>query len=210
MTNLVLIDESYKNIDLIISRYVFGHVIIPEKNIKEFEIWIKNNIENDKLRFSNKEKMHFSELTTTQQDVLVEKISKMPITCKLYITYINNYSSIKQKLLQLDLLINSIRHHQNNKPNSKYLIEESSEQYTNIKKYLPRFDISIKPFSNYKSLLIPDVMLGVFCSYLDKNQDKRQNDINKWHTLIYNQIRLEVIDFQPKIKLFLSRDKKII
>jgi hypothetical protein len=124
--DIVLIDESYSTIDYVLGRYTFAHVIIPEECISEFENWLKKNVDNDKLRFLLKGKLHFSELTTAQEDFLIEKICKMPLTCKLYITYFNTLSSDDYKNIKLDLLIRSIKHHQLNKPNSKYIVEKAT------------------------------------------------------------------------------------
>lgn len=210
MGDLVLVDESYKETDYVIARYMFGHVIISEKEISNFEEWLTESIDKDKLRFTIRGKMHFSDLTYAQKDILVEKISKIPLTFKVYVTYINRFAEIiDRKKMKSELLSYSIRHQELNAPNSKYIIEEASE-YKNIRRRLPSFDLEIKPAQEYRALLIPDIMLGVFGSFLDRDNSRQMSDIDKWHTLIYNQIRLETFEIKPKTKLFLSRDKKIV
>jgi len=208
MSSLVLIDESYKNLDKITTRYSIGHAILNEGIALEFHEWVAGVVESDHLRFDATRKLHFTELSPAQRDRLVEKICKLPITFKVYVTYVNRAASSSTNT-KLDLLAGSVRHHERNKPRSKYIVEDASE-YRSVHRVLPDIDIESVNFPDNKALLLPDVLLGVFCGFLDVQDPKKSTDIIKWHTLIYNQIRLEVIDYQPKDKLFLTRDRKLI
>lgn len=211
MNNIVLIDESIKAMDKACVRYVYGHVITNQEVIDEFEIWVRENVEYDTLRFSLTDKMHFTSLSQIQRNILVEKISKLPITFKVYVTYVNKAAIRDATELKIGLLGNSIHHHEQNKPNSKYIVEQAQEYGDLTIKFSGLNTVTI-PFSERKALLLPDILLGVFCGFLDTENkspaDSREYEV--WHTLIFNQIRLEVIDFQPKKRRYLRRSNKIV
>lgn len=208
MSSLVLIDESIKEVDKACTRYAFGHVIIDSDTASDFEQWLADNVESDTLRFSLKGKLHFTELSPAQRHILVEKISKLPITFKVYVTYVSRNALPDVSATKKGLLTRSMLHHEKNKPNSEYIVEQSDE-YKTLPAQLKNLKVSTVAFPDMKALLLPDVLLGVFCGFLDIQNPAQSTDMITWHTLIYNQIRLEVIDFQPKARQYLRRGDKI-
>jgi hypothetical protein len=152
----VLIDESAKQIDQVCMRFSYGHTLMEPRTIKEFEDWVTQEIESDKLRFNLSSKLHFTSLSTSQKTILVEKISKLPITFKVYITYSNtinaNLGAIKYELLK-----KSILHHASIQPGMSFKIEDSTD-YRGLSKALPRHDTELMDAKDHKSFLIPDVL----------------------------------------------------
>ena len=206
MSTKVLIDESYRDLDQVCRRYIVGHVIISDEAIKEFEDWFNKNVVGDSVRFQLETKFHFTSLSTAQRDTVVEHICKLPITFKVYTSYTLKSSS--SSTLKAELLKESIEHHEMNSPKSSYVVEHASE-YDGIEKQLPQVEIVLRTPRQRPALLIPDILLGVFGGFLDTSDRTRSTDILKWHKLVYNQIRLEVFDFRPSEKQFLSRENKL-
>lgn len=203
----ILIDESEKQIDQVCTRYSYGHTMIDEETIKEFEDWVIQEVEGDKLRFSLNSKLHFTSLSPAQKTILIEKISKLPITFKIYVSY-RNTVGCNLDAIKYDLLKKSILHHASIQPEIPFKIEKATE-YSSIYTDLPQTDTELLDAKDHKSFLIPDVLLGVVCGFLDIQDRSRSSDALLWYELIYNQIRLEVISFDDSKPMYLTRANKL-
>jgi len=164
-------------------------------------------VEGDKLRFNLGSKLHFTGLSPAQKTILIEKISKLPITFKIYVAY-QNTIGCNLDAIKYDLLKKSILHHASIQPGLLFKIEKATE-YSNISKDLPQLDTELLDAKDHKSFLIPDVLLGVVCGFLDIQDRSRSSDALFWYELIYNQIRLEVISFDDAKPLYLTRANKL-
>lgn len=203
----ILIDESIKQIDQVCTRYAYGHVQINQQTIDDFDRWAKENVLQDNLRFDMKAKLHFTSLSTSQKSFLVEKISKLPISFKVYVSYVNSIAESGDDT-KYNLLKRSILHHSTLQPKSSFGIEKA-EEYRHLVRDLPQVQATLLEAKGNTSLLVADVLLGVYCGFLDIRERNRSSDQLLWHQLIYNQIRLEVIEFSAHKPLYLARANKL-
>lgn len=195
---IILIDENVKQIDKKVTRVSFCFVEVDDKNILNGIRKFVDSIRNDPIRFGGVDKIHFSSMAEAQRQSVIEYISKINITAKIFIYYCYGISEHDAKLQSVENAISNVQHiHKGKKLDIK--LEEASEYKSSpiAKDFLSDEDLFI----------VPDGMLNVFLGYLD-NVSNRTGANDRMYTLIKEKIRLQVFDFGGK-KDYLNSTKRV-
>ncbi len=197
----VIIDESLIPIDKKILRLIVCCVEYETNSMNE-EFKKISDLINDPIRFKKSgDKVHYANMIPLQKNLLVELISKLSITVKIYIYYRADINDNKFKLYGIKKTIDHLNHIHKNKLNKISL--EPTEEYenTNISKYMDR---SIDKYM----YLVPDILSGTFSDYLSDTQ-KIKKDIIVNYDLLREKIRLQYFNIKVNSEQYLIRDKKI-
>ena len=195
---IILIDENVKQIDKKVTRVSFCFVEVDDKNILNGIRKFVDSIRNDPIRFGGVDKIHFSSMAEAQRQSVIEYISKINITAKIFIYYCYGISEHDAKLQSVENAISNVQHiHKGKKLDIK--LEKASEYKSSpiAKDFLSDEDLFI----------VPDGMLNVFLGYLD-NVSNRTGANDRMYTLIKEKIRLQVFDFGGK-KDYLNSTKRV-
>lgn len=175
----IFIDESYKPLDNKMGRCVVCAVEVNnlEKINKEVSDYIVV-IKQDDIRFGEISKLHFSGLNLLQRSGLIEFISKLDITAKIFVEYSIEPSQNAVKIRTIKNTIVSLEQiHKSKKIN--FFIEPTTE-YKNspIAKFCS---------DSYKSLaILPDSLIATFLDELSLDHE------NHLYKLVREKIRLQV------------------
>lgn len=194
MNNLtVLIDENIRRIDKIFSRISFCAVEIPEQAVLDEIASVVPEMKLDKIRFGDIGKFHFSELAEAQRFAVIEVISKINVTAKIYTYYCFNENEKESKIkYAIQTIEHLTRIHKNKELN---IMLEYADEYKAVKQLAK---VLVKDENIF---IIPDGFLAVFMAKLD-NISAHTGANDRMYTLIREKIRLQVFaDSSEKIYL---------
>ena len=195
---IILVDENVKRIDKKVMRVSVCCVEVNDEHILETVREYVKSIRGDPIRFGSVNKIHFSSMAEAQRQAVIEYISKINITAKIFLYYFYGISEHDAKLQSVENAISNVRHiHKGKKLDIK--LEKASEYKSSpiAKDFLSDEDLFI----------VPDGMLNVFLGYLD-NVSNRTGANDRMYTLIKEKIRLQVFDFGGK-KDYLNSTKRV-
>ena len=104
---IILIDENVKQIDKKVTRVSFCFVEVDDKNILNGIRKFVDSIRNDPIRFGGVDKIHFSSMAEAQRQSVIEYISKINITAKIFIYYCYGISEHDAKLQSVENAISN-------------------------------------------------------------------------------------------------------
>ena len=87
---IILIDENVKRIDKKVMRVSVCCVEVDNENILDDIRGYVNSIKDDRIRFGSVDKIHFSSMSEAQRQSVIEYISKINITAKIFIMILVN------------------------------------------------------------------------------------------------------------------------
>lgn len=195
---IILIDENVKRIDKKVMRVSVCCVEVDNENILDDIRGYVNSIKDDRIRFGSVDKIHFSSMSEAQRQSVIEYISKINITAKIFIYYYDDISEHDAKLQSAEDAVLSIKHiHRGKKLDIK--LEEASEyKSSRIAKYCLRGE---------DLFIVPDGILSVFLGCLD-NVSNRTGANDRMYILIKEKIRLQVFSFGGE-KEYLNSIKRV-
>lgn len=208
MSKLVFVDESYRPLDHLTSRTVFCYVEFSDKaDATEATKIIKEKITDDTLRYSTKGKLHYTSLTPGQKSGVCDILSKLNYRCKLFVRYNHGVDVSKGEAQhKKDLLAGSLNFMLDKQVSATDMIYIENAAGTYDNKGLAS-NVRLINASDQPLFLIADVILGVFCDYLDRSLTETQVITN--YTLIKERVRLQVVSVEAYTPQPLSRDQRI-
>lgn len=208
MSKIIYADESYKELDYLTSRVVFCYTEFDSQaSVDKAKEVVREKILLDKIRYSVKGKVHYSSFTPAQKSSACDTISKLEFRNKLFVRYHHdvgsgrNEADYKRQLLRSSLSF--MLDKQVSSEDSIY-IENAHGVYSEsgIDGRGDLIDAEGEP-----AFLIPDIILGVFCDYIDRDSRGQQAETN--YKLIREKIRLQIIESPSYRPRPLSRDERI-
>ncbi len=208
MSKIIFADESYKSLDYLTSRTVFCYVEFDNvSDAEEARHVVREKITNDDLRYHTSGKLHYTSLTPAQKSGVCDILSKLSYRCKLFIRYNHDIGSHKNEAqYKKDLLAGSLKFMLDKQANSSDTVYIENAAGTYSKRGLAG-NVRLIDADSQPLFLIADVILGVFCDYLDRNLKESQVAIN--YTLVKEKIRLQVIRSDEFCPQPLSRNQRI-
>lgn len=195
---IVLADESVRSLDKKVTRVSFCCVEFVDGDILNDIRNYVESIKNDPIRFGGVDKMHFSSMSEAQQSLIIEYISKINITAKVFVYYFYNISEKDSKIQSADRTIMNILHIHRGKKIDIQLEAASEYKDSQIAKdFLSREE---------DLFIVPDGMLSVFLGHLD-NTSGRTGANDRMYTLIKEKIRLQVFHFDQKRDFLTSTER---
>jgi len=183
MTKLtILLDENITNLDNMMKRVSVCAVEVPEGPAMEELNEIMNVINQDNVRYGDIKKMHFSELAEAQRSAIIEQISKIDVTAKMYVYYFFDETEKSSKYFAMSEAVKHLMYiHRTNKIDIK--IEHADEYLkTDLKPLLAKDEVIF---------ILPDGFLSVFVGKLDNTSSKVGTN-DRMYTLIREKLRLQV------------------
>lgn len=189
----IIVDESAKRIDKKVFRISICCVETIGDNYKINLDLIEQMVKDDGVRFpKNNKKLHFSELNDAQQSAIVEQISKLPLTAKIYNFYsICENEAIAKRSAMLQTLTHLKWLHRKRDIN---ISVEFAEEYkrTAVNQYMKKLWF---PF------IIPDAILSVFVAHLNEINTKSTSSNVQFYKLLKSKIRLQIFRMEPHEEL---------
>src|ERR1700722_1456867 len=106
----ILVDESIEQIDSKAQKISVCCVELGQGALVSSLAALRKTIETDKVRFpDNGTKIHFSDMNDAQRAIIVETISKLPLTAKIYTYYSISDNSKQAKRDAMQMTIAHIR-----------------------------------------------------------------------------------------------------
>ena len=208
MSKLIFADESYKSLDYLTSRTLFCYVEFDdEDNVKIAADVIQEKVINDTLRYSTKGKLHYTSFTPAQKASICDILSKLNYRCKVFVRYNHGVDSSKNEAqYKRELFTGSLKFMIDKQISSNDIVYIENAAGTYKKQGLAN-NIQLVDAANQPLFLVADVVLGVFCDYLDRSLTETQVITN--YTLIKEKIRLQVIRSDEYYPQPLSRNQRI-
>lgn len=206
----LLIDESQCQIDEMIVRTIISCVEINAKTTTdELEKQVKSLVD-ELIPVFNKKKVHLADFTQDEKCAVINAISKLEFTTKIWVHYgvHKNQTEAKKDAMRNTIISLQKKHSKNN---VNFLIEHATDYRQVIKgKFMTR--------SSYLSLL-PDICCYIMKLKLDKQKiiksipddkvrDKKSQELDRLISSMHEHIRLQVVDIKEDC-IELNRENRI-
>ena len=210
----ILLDENLCIVDKIMSKVNICCVEVDQTSSDIVNTGLDKvftMVKTDRVRFEDNgslDKIHSSQFNSAQLTQIVEIISKLPISAKIYTHYFMNrdLGDKDAKIIAMRRSLSSIKHnHRNNA--TKFVIEHSKDYVgSSLQNMLSDEE------SYYHRLLLPDLFLSVYSRYLgceqvSKSRSKSQpSDV--FYKLLKSKIRLQAFIINGK-DIYLEKGDRI-
>lgn len=195
----IYIDENIERLDSKAWKISVCCVEIDHGSLDESLSTLCYSIESDKIRFpDNGTKLHFSEMNDAQKTIVVEVLSKLPITAKLYTYYSINDDGREAKRVAMQRTVDHIsRLHRTKEITLKI---EYADEY----KGTPYAGCLVR--GDFGSIL-PDALLNVYCKRLNEISPKSSAANMQFYTLLRSKMRLQTFDMQQRTEYNIRQDR---
>jgi hypothetical protein len=184
----IFIDESVERIDSKAWKISICGVEIDQGSLDESLAELRRSIEADKIRFpDNGTKLHFSEMNDAQKTIVVEVLSKLPITAKIYTHYSISDDAKQAKLTVMQKAIEHISWlHRTQEISLKV---EHADEYRGS----PFADCLVKGDFGF---ILPDALLNVYCKQLNETGSRSSAANAQFYKLLKSKMRLQAFSMQ--------------
>lgn len=195
----IFIDENIERIDSKAWKISVCCVEIDHGSLDRSLGELRQSIESDKIRFpDNGTKLHFSEMNDAQKTIVVEVLSKLPITAKLYTYYSINDDGREAKRVAMQKTVDHIsRLHRTKEITLKI---EYADEY----KGTPYAGCLVR--DDFGSIL-PDALLNVYCKRLNEISPKGSAANMQFYALLKSKMRLQTFNMQQRTEYNIRQDR---
>lgn len=195
----VYLDESFERVDKKLWKVSICGVEIEENQVEESVAQIAS-ITSDVIRFPQTgRKAHFSEMDDAQQSQIVEVISKLPISAKVYTYYLIVENESVAKCNAMERAVGHLQYIHRTKDISVFVEYADEYKESAINNYI---------YKNLPSFILPDSILSVYTKYLKFTDSSRPSATPRFYTLLKAKIRLQTFIMEEHQE-YNQRDRRL-
>lgn len=192
----IFLDESLDRVDRKLWKVSVGAVEIEHDKVYTSMKQVTELL-NDPIRFPDRKKYHASGMNQAENSEIVEVVSKLPISAKVYTYYLFAQNEKVAKVLGMEKSVEHLKYIHRNKDVEIYI--EYADEYKRSK-------ISSHLVKQSDAFLVVDSVLSVYTHYLDDIGGGAISLSRRNYTLLKSKIRLQSF-FSEKHREYNKRNK---